>query len=338
MKKNIEKEIEKIYSNIRYLNKIKAIENAEKTYEQHPQLREIDNMISECNAARALEILETGEYKSESDEKRVLLLKRKEYLKGANLPENFDKSRFNCSHCNDTGTDPEDNKKKCKCYPEIAEKLLAENSNMKNLHKYSFDSFDINLFPDKADYEKYKTEISPHRQMKGIYAFIKKFIDNFHLKTNNGMFFIGKPGTGKTFMAGCMANELLKKGVHVIYIAAPELFEKISDYRVMKSSFSPDPTRYDEAITVYNNIMNCELLIIDDLGTETGGPNRQPVLLEILNFRSSIKKKTVISTNLDMKNLASVYDERVLSRIYGEFTVLKFIGDDLRHKLKKENN
>ena len=104
----------------------------------------------------------------------------------------------------------------------------------------------------------------------------------------------------------------------------------INEYRVVSASFSPDKERLEKASDAYNDILESDLLIIDDLGTETSNANRQPELLTVINHRTGQSGKMIITTNLGMTDLMNYYDERLISRIYGGFSVYKFFGEDIR--------
>lgn len=132
----------------------------------------------------------------------------------------------------------------------------------------------------------------------------------------------------KIFLSSCIANELLKKGKTVLYQTAPVMLDTIMDYRFGKANISKD---------IYNNLLNVDLLIIDDLGTESINNMKFSELFNIINTRllnSNKVTKTIISTNLSLDNLFSVYDERIVSRLVGNYSICYFFGNDIRF-LKK---
>lgn len=133
---------------------------------------------------------------------------------------------------------------------------------------------------------------------------------------------------GKTFMSNCVANELLKKGKTVIYQTAPVLLESVIDYKMNKQKNISD--------NIYKSVLEADLLIIDDLGTESLNSMKLSELFtilntRILNFNNKITK-TIISTNLDINDIFNHYEERIGSRIAGYYDILLFFGDDLRFK------
>lgn len=133
---------------------------------------------------------------------------------------------------------------------------------------------------------------------------------------------------GKSFMSICVANELLKKGKTVLYQTAPVLLESVIDYKLSKQKNSSD--------NIYNSVLKCDLLIIDDLGTETLNSMKLSELFNIINTRilnmNNKITKTIISTNLDINDIFRNYEERIGSRIIGYYDIYRFFGDDLRFK------
>ena len=147
-------------------------------------------------------------------------------------------------------------------------------------------------------------------------------IDNFENKPKN-IFFYGNTGVGKTFLSNCIAKELLDAGYSVIYFTAFQLFDILS-----KGVYEKDA----DAIATHQNIFDCDLLIIDDLGTELSNSFTTSQLFLCLNERILRQKSTIISTNLNMNQVADIYSERVLSRIMTYYTIIKLFGEDIRSK------
>ena len=129
-------------------------------------------------------------------------------------------------------------------------------------------------------------------------------------------------------MSNCIANELLKKGKTVLYQTAPVLLESVINYKMSKNKSSID--------NIYNSVLNCDLLIIDDLGTESLNSMKLSELFTILNTRilnlNNKITKTIISTNLDLNDIFRIYEERIGSRIIGYYDIYRFFGEDLRFK------
>ena len=174
----------------------------------------------------------------------------------------------------------------------------------------------------------YHTEVSPRENILIIKKICQNFIDNFDSLDQDNLLFTGNSGLGKTFLSNCIANEILKKGKTVLYQTAPVMLDAILDYRFGKSDKN-----------ILDNILSVDLLIIDDLGAESLNGMKISDLFNIINSRllnSGKITKTIISTNLSINNLFNTYEERIISRIRGNYKICPFFGDDIRYK--KRNN
>ncbi len=153
------------------------------------------------------------------------------------------------------------------------------------------------------------------------------FINNFD-KTFDNLLFYGRAGTGKTFLINCIAKELIEKSYSVIYLSAVQLFDLLADY-----SFKRSNTTIYRQIS-FDELLRCDLLIIDDLGTEMSNSFTESSLFDCLNERLIHQKSTIISTNFSLQELQQKYEERIFSRTAGNYTPLKIFGDDIRIKKK----
>ena len=212
----------------------------------------------------------------------------------------------------------------CSC---LKQKLYNEQynkSNISNLDTQNFDNFSDLLYSDKVD-KKYNADISPRENINQIKNICYKFIANFDNKAQKNLLFTGNTGLGKTFLSSAIANEILKKGKNVLYQTAPVMLDTILDYRFGKIKGS----------NILDSILNVDLLIIDDLGAENPSNIKSSELFNIINTRLLNQNKitkTIISTNLNLRNLYSNYDERIISRIIGNYDICYFFGDDIRFR------
>lgn len=250
-------------------------------------------------------------------------------------PVNYLEVSYSCGKCKDTGfVEVNGIVEKCACYKQRLIDHLYNQSNLRMTEKENFSNFDESLYPDVVDEKKYGLKISPRENILKIRERCQKFIENFDSPDEKNLFFSGPTGVGKTYMSNCIAMELLNSGRTVLYQTAPVLFNVINEYktRTFKDEDLQDPS--------YNNIFEVELLIIDDLGTESATSARYAELLTILNTRQAYNLsrpcKTILSTNIGVKELYGYYDERIASRIIGCFDMFRFIGEDIR-TLKKFN-
>jgi len=258
-----------------------------------------------------------------------LRMERELLLTEHGYPANYLEISYCCPLCKDTGyLESGVGSEKCVCYKQQLINHLYSQSNLKLAETENFSSFDESFFPDVIDETRYKIKVSPREHILRIKERCIKFIENFSSPDEKSLFFSGPTGVGKTFLANCIASELLNRGKTVLYQTAPVLFDTINEYK-MKA--------YKEEgfdMMRYKNIFDVELLIIDDLGTEPPSAAKFTELLNILNTRQAVNLtkscKTIVSTNIGMKELHEYYDERIASRIIGCFDMFWFAGQDIR--------
>lgn len=239
------------------------------------------------------------------------------------------KPSYECDICKDTGRIvTAKGEKYCKCFIQKVVDKMYKQYNMLKINEENFNTFDIGYYSDKVNKEKYKSDISPRDNIIKIRKIAEKFCDHIDDKQQKNLLFVGNTGTGKTFISNCIAYEAINKGYTVIYQTAPMLMDMAMESKYNFDKNSDNKERYE-------SIFNVDLLIIDDLGTETLNNNRFTELFNIINTRLLKNKKTIISTNLMLNELSQEYDERVMSRLIGNYIICKFIGDDIRFKKKK---
>lgn len=300
-------------------------------YAKHPNVEKLENDISTLSIQRIQLVLKANN-KTEiiKINKRILKLKKeKESLlhKFGVSEKDFDPN-FQCKRCNDTGyIETTSGNKLCSCIKQALYNLEYNNSNIYDLKNQNFKNFNFNLYSDEVDFEKYNSKISPRDNMISIQQTCINFINNFDDSEESNLLFCGHTGLGKTFLSSCIANELIKKGKTVLYQTAPLMLDKIIDYKFGK-------TNEDISKSIYS----VDLLIIDDLGTETPNSIKVTELFNIINSRllnqNNKITKTIISTNLTLQDLYNTYEERIVSRIIGNYNACYFYGDDIRMKKK----
>ena len=305
-------------------------ERKESLYSSIPRLKQIEDELNNYAINTAKELLLNNNSSLENLHNKIEDLKneKNEILLKNNLPLNYLKPIYECNICNDTGYVLKNNYKTelCNCLKQKLLNISYNKSNMSNLDKENFNTFNENLFSDEVDISKYKLNISPRRNIINIKEKCIEFVENFSNLEQKNLLFTGNTGLGKTFMTNCIANELLKKGKTVLYQTAPVLLDTIIDNKLNKQR--------DEEF--YKNVLEVDLLIIDDLGTECMNSMKLSELFTIINTRllnlNSKSTKTIISTNLNLNNIFSNYEERIGSRIAGFYDIYYFFGDDLRFK------
>lgn len=299
-------------------------------YKTYPQLLEIENKLHELGISTAKCILNSNNSSSLDnlkEEIKKLKLKQVNAFKALNIDDNYLKPQFECSLCNDTGFVTNNYQTvMCICLKQKLLNIQYNKSNISNLNKDTFDKFNFNLYSNEINKDKYNSNISPRENIRIIKKLAEKFITDFDNPSAKNLLFTGNTGLGKTFISNCIANELLNNGKTVLYQTAPVMLDSIIDYRFGKKNTQD----------ICNTIYSVDLLIIDDLGTETINSMKFTELFNIINTRllnnSNNVTKTIISTNLNMKNLYETYDERIVSRFVGYYNICRFFGEDIRFK------
>lgn len=297
-------------------------------YLKNPDVNSINDKINRTSIAISKNIL----LNSGSDELEKLKADLEKYkkekaalLNKLNISEDFFKPDYACKLCNDTGYLIDNNQAMCTCLKQELLNIEYNKSNISSLENENFNHFNLALFSDEINANKYNSPISPKENIEKIKEIAENFIKNFDNADEKNLLFTGNTGLGKTFLTNCIANELLKQGKTVLYQTAPVMLDSIMDYR-----FGKDP-HFN-----YNDLLNVDLLIIDDLGTESLNNMKFSELFNILNTRLLNQNhhitKTIISTNLSLNNLFKTYDERIFSRLVGYYNICKFFGEDLRFK------
>lgn len=312
-----------------------ALQKKETLYKKLPKYKELEDKKNEIAIDFARDIMSSDSIKREIAEEN-LELKLKEIddsiykLLNQNGYDLKDlEPKYECKVCQDTGlVTTKNGVKQCSCFTQKIVNVTYKQNNMLNLDEENFNTFDIAYFSKIADKEKYGSDKSPLENIKQIKAISEKFCENIENKEQKNLLFIGNTGTGKTFLSSCIAKRAIENGYTVLYQTAPILMDM-----VVESKFATQ--KDSELKEQYERVFNVDLLIIDDLGTETMNNLKFTELFNILNTRLLKNKKTIISTNLMLPELANEYDERVISRLIGNYIICKFFGDDIRLKKKR---
>ena len=300
-------------------------ERRQNIFRRQPRLRQIDEELRSTMSRIIARALRQGtdprpaveQLREENlglqEEKRVLLA-------GMGLPENALDAKPACALCGDTGYR---GGAVCRCLRNYyAQEQQKELSRMLDLGSQSFDTFSLDWYPDRYDAD---LGCVPRKHMETVYDVCAHYAHQFGKKPANLLLF-GAPGLGKTFLSAAIAREVTAEGWSVVYDTAAHIFER---FEIQKFG------REEDAENDVERILNCDLLILDDLGTEMTTAFVQSALYQIINTRLMEKKSTIISTNLSPEKLEQRYTAQTVSRIEGEYQILPFVGEDIR-KLKKQ--
>lgn len=297
-------------------------------YGRDPRLREIDDSISSYALAQARHLL-NGDVTALARLRRKLVdfkKQRLEILEELGYSEQYFQPSYECSDCKDTGYIGNE---RCHCFKQRTIDLVYTQSNIRSILKdENFETFSYEYF-SKSDFNP-ATGLTSFETMQNAVNECRRFIDEFDSVFSN-LFFYGDTGVGKTFLSNCIAKELLDTGHSVIYFTAFQLFDILK-----KNTFQK--TTDEDIIAAHQNIFDCDLLIIDDLGTEMPNSFTASQLFLCLNERILRKKSIIISTNLTLNQVSEIYSERTFSRISSSYVMLKLFGDDIRIQKKLKHN
>lgn len=282
-------------------------------YEKLPRIREIDESISSLSLAQAEKLFDADpDALPQLREKLAAFRKEKEFLLNeAGYPADYLEMQYTCRDCRDTGYI---GRKKCHCFRKEEIKLLYSSSRLDAiLAEENFSTLSYGVYD-----EEQKAAMPSIIHL--CHDFVRTFDQDFR-----SLLFYGPVGTGKTFLSNCIAKELLDSGHSVIYFTAFQLFEHFS------ASASGDSGEFMQR---HEALLDSDLLILDDIGTEMANTFTVSKLFQVLNERVLRRKSTILSTNLSPKDFRDIYSERVFSRITSSYTLVKFTGSDIRIRKK----
>ena len=295
-------------------------------YSVSPAIKVLDEeILSNMRELFAVALSPEKQYQIEEIRLKNLSLQeeRRTALIDAGFAENFLDDEYNCHDCRDSGYIKLE---MCDCLMEIyKKKQISSLSNLFKLGAETFDSFDLTYYSDNASAE---TSNPPRKEMEVIYEICIQYARKFG-GNSASLFFNGSPGLGKTFLSACIAKVVSENGYSVVYDTASSLFSKFEEAKFTRMD------QRDRPLEDANRCLACDLLIIDDLGTELTTSFTITALYEIINTRLITNKKTIVSSNLTIGELRARYSEQIMSRLEGEYQVLTFRGEDIR-KIKAE--
>lgn len=298
----------------------------DEVYDAIPELSDIDASIASLSVEKTKLLLlsdDTSAIDRLKEDIHRLSESRKHLIVSKGFPLDYLAPTYECPDCQDTGYI---NNQKCHCFRKVIVELLYLQSNLKEmLDKENFKTFNLSLYSPRCIDPV--TGRSSLETMQNTLDTCRNFVDTFEVKDNN-LFLYGDTGVGKTFLSHCIAKELIDRSFSVIYFSAFSLFDTLA-----KSKFNKDI----DAKNMNEYIFSCDLLIIDDLGTELTNSFITSEFFHCINERLTRNKPTIISTNLSLEALRDIYSERIFSRITSNYTMLKLTGEDIRLKKKLLN-
>ncbi len=285
--------------------------NLDDLYKNIPSLYEIDRELGKIGSHAALLALngETDELDKIKEASAHLLSQKNEIISSAGIAE----INPSCPLCKDKGFI---NGKYCDCVKQLAKRLILEDfSKVTPIDKCRFKDFKLNFYPDTPD----NNGVIPQKVMTSVLKMAKNYCIHFPKNAKN-LLFMGGAGLGKTHLSFAMAYDILDKGYGVVYGSAQNLFSEIE-----KEHFS-----YSGSTEKFDALIDTDLLVIDDLGTEFNTSFSQSLFYNIVNTRILSGKPTIINTNLSFKEIEERYTPRISSRFIGNYEMIKFFGNDIR--------
>ncbi len=317
------------YEQTRIQNKRIEFERQEQIYKEIPEIKELcyKSVSSYLDALRLR--IDGGQNAvansyGVSESNRQNTEKKKALLVKAGYPADYLDPVYTCKKCHDTGYIGQE---RCSCYKDKFIHMLYKQSNLEAiLEKENFSTFTLEYYSK----EKSGDAPSPYNNASNILDKIKSYVENFGRKDRkcSNLLIYGDTGLGKTFLTHCIAKQLLDEGYKVFYLSSNQLFEDILGAYIMRNK--------KELEDLYNHVFECDLLIIDDLGTEYTNGFVCSQLFELINDRKQNQLATIFSTNLEMPDLRDTYSERVMSRFIADYTVFNIYGDNIRYQIRKK--
>ena len=287
-------------------------------YETVPRLREIDIQLRATMAMAAQAAFSQGEdvqqMLQQVQRKNMLLQQERAELAALYFEEGYLDDSPVCDRCGGNGYI---GSSMCECLRELCSQEQKRELTLLSGGRENFGQFKLEYYPDAVD-SRYGA--SPRMIMERNFRTCKNYALNFSHEAGN-LLFVGGTGLGKTFLSACIARTVADRGYSVVYETASHLFSKLEQAR-----FNPTEDTRREA----EKLMQCDLLIIDDLGTELPGQFVTAALYSLMNDRILAGKPMVISTNLNVDDAARRYSPQIASRLHGNFTRLTFVGEDIR--------
>lgn len=297
----------------------------ESLFQDNIRLREIDRELYEIGAATAKAVLrpdQAVDMRRLSERSLALQEEQSRILSDLSLSRDMLEPHYICEKCHDTGyIELGDRTVTCDCLKKLMAEIACEQLNADlPLADCTFESFSLDYYGDAPNAEGKV----PRSRMSNIYRYCQRYADDF-TTASTSLLMRGATGLGKTHLSLAIANEVIRKGMSVVYVSAPDILSKLE-----REHFT---YRYDEQEGTFRSLLNADLLIVDDLGTEFVTPFTVSSVYNLFNSRILSGKPIIINTNLTMTELLTTYSQRFVSRVIGACDTLEFIGEDIRPKL-----
>ncbi|MDU7412107.1 MAG: ATP-binding protein [Anaerococcus sp.] len=292
-------------------------------YKKIPSMESLDKNIRELGYIIIQDGLKGDDTEKKENDLKQLRIEKARILEANGFEKDYMEIRYHHPICKDTGFV---GTKMCSCRKQLIIDQNYSQSNIRSLiSRENFRNFDDSLFSDNP-YKDYP--ITPYQNIQHIKKSLYGFINDFD-KQNNNLYIFGDVGRGKTYLLNSIAKEILDRNYSVLYMTSSRLFKFLNDYNW---AFEEARAKHQEQ---FDFILECDLLIIDDLGSEASSKNDSANLFEVVNNRMIAGKPIIFSTNYDETMLSETYGDRIFSRIIGNSEVYEIFGEDLRLKTRE---
>ncbi len=292
-------------------------QHLQQAYAQVPRIRQIDMELRRTMAMAARAAFTSGgdpEALEQVKEQNLALQRERAYLIRENFEEGFLDESPICDHCGGLGYV---GSTMCECLRELCRQEQKKELTFLNVGRETFDQFRLDYYSDRVDPHQ---GVSPRAVMEKTLQTCRRYAYGFSERAEN-LLFSGDTGLGKTFLSACIARTVADRGYSVVYESAGHLFTNLE-----RAKFSGDEQAREES----KKYDRCDLLIVDDLGTEMPGQFVNAALYSMINDRLLAGKPMIISTNLTSEDLNRRYSPQIVSRLRGSFRRVAFIGEDIR--------
>ncbi len=308
----------------RYQASTQAQAHLDEVYQKIPEIQQIDRTLSLTGLSVARAVIGRADSHEKIEQLRrhnlQLQERRAHLLKQAGFPEDYTQEHYSCAKCKDTGVL---GTRHCECYQSLLREKACHLLNQTSpLQLSSFDTFHTEYYPNLTD----KNGISPRQTMTAIFQYCLSYAQNFSPRSKS-ILMMGATGLGKTHLSLAIAQAVIDKGYGVIYGSAQNLLSALE-----KERFARTLTEMDNL----QALLDCDLLILDDLGAEFPTQFVSSSIYNIVNSRMGAGKPMIINTNLTANELRERYTDRIVSRIVGTYEILTFTGSDIRQILRRQ--
>lgn len=301
-----------------------TIRRREEVHTKIPEIREIEAAMRKTGAEISRAVVMEPEQATKliaslADKNTALQDKRGRLLEEHGFSSDYLEERFVCEECKDTGYV---RTLRCDCLEqELQRAAFSQLSNVSRGKECNFSTFDLRFYSDKPDPE---TGIVPRDRMKDTYEFCRQYADNFTLQSES-LLMQGHTGLGKTHLSLAIAWKVIEKGYGVVYTPIQQLMDKLE-----ANKFSYDAAQKERYVQDLNSALTCDLLVLDDLGTEFNTSYTVSTLYNIVNTRLVEQRPTIMNTNLALNELEKNYTQRMASRLLFGYKPIRFFGKDIR--------